>query len=76
MASVRYADIASRPTEFLDFTSLTLDEFQLLLPPSLLLGFGVLADQQLNERTQQRFASPSHVVNELEEPEVERKFLL
>jgi hypothetical protein len=33
MASVRYADVASRPTEFLDFTSLTLEEFQLLLPP-------------------------------------------
>ena len=33
MASVRYADVASRPTEFLDFTSLTLEEFQLLIPP-------------------------------------------
>src|SRR6516162_11058389 len=33
MASARYADIASRPTEFLDFTSLTLEEFQILLPP-------------------------------------------
>jgi hypothetical protein len=33
MASIRYAEVASRPTEFLDFTSLTLEEFQLLLPP-------------------------------------------
>jgi Helix-turn-helix of DDE superfamily endonuclease len=33
MASIRYADVASRPTEFLDFTSLTLEEFQILLPP-------------------------------------------
>src|SRR6059036_2214239 len=33
MASVRFADLQSRPTEFLDFTSLTLDEFQLLVPP-------------------------------------------
>ena len=33
MASCRYADIVSRPTEFLDFTSLTLEEFQRLLPP-------------------------------------------
>jgi hypothetical protein len=33
MASVRYVDVASRPTEFLDFTSLTLEEFQRLLPP-------------------------------------------
>jgi hypothetical protein len=33
MASVRFADVLSRPTEFLDFTSLTLDEFQQLVPP-------------------------------------------
>src|SRR5712671_2842124 len=32
MASVRFADVQSRPTEFLDFTSLTLDEFQQLVP--------------------------------------------
>src|SRR5712671_345809 len=33
MASVRFADMQSRPTEFLDLTSLTLDEFQQLVPP-------------------------------------------
>ena len=33
MAGLRYADVQSRPMEFLDFTSLTLDEFQLLVPP-------------------------------------------
>src|SRR5262249_37121006 len=33
MASIRFADLQSRPTEFLDFTSLTLDEFQILVPP-------------------------------------------
>ena len=33
MASVRFADVQSRPTEFLDFTSLTLEEFQTLVPP-------------------------------------------
>src|SRR5712692_3951157 len=33
MASIRFADLQSRPTEFLDFTSLTLEEFQLLAPP-------------------------------------------
>ena len=33
MASVRFIDVQARPTEFLDFTSLTLDEFQLLVPP-------------------------------------------
>jgi hypothetical protein len=33
MVSVRYIDVQARPTEFLDFTSLTLDEFQRLVPP-------------------------------------------
>src|SRR2546426_664814 len=33
MAGVRFADLQSRPTEFLDFTSLTLGEFQQLVPP-------------------------------------------
>src|ERR1700675_41020 len=32
MASLRCADVQSRPTEFLDFTSLPLDEFQQLVP--------------------------------------------
>jgi hypothetical protein len=33
MASIQFTDVQARPTEFLDFTSLTLDEFQLLVPP-------------------------------------------
>jgi hypothetical protein len=33
MAHVPLADLQSRPTEFLDFTSLTLHEFQQLVPP-------------------------------------------
>jgi Helix-turn-helix of DDE superfamily endonuclease len=33
MASVRFTDVQTRPTEFLDLTSLTLDEFQLLVAP-------------------------------------------
>ncbi|HSX83188.1 MAG TPA: transposase family protein [Candidatus Saccharimonadia bacterium] len=33
MAGLRFADLQSRPTEFLDLTSLTLDEFQLLVSP-------------------------------------------
>jgi hypothetical protein len=33
MAGVRFAELQSRPLEFLDFTSLTLDEFQQLVPP-------------------------------------------
>ena len=33
MSSVRFIDVQSRPTEFLDFTSLILEEFQTLVPP-------------------------------------------
>src|ERR687887_13306 len=33
MTSVRFTDVQSRPLEFLDLTSLTLDEFQQLVPP-------------------------------------------
>src|SRR5712691_3358930 len=33
MARVRFADLQSRPIEFLDFTSLTLNEFQQLVLP-------------------------------------------
>src|SRR5438552_8632754 len=33
MAGLRFTDLQSRPMEFLDFTSLTLDEFPQLVPP-------------------------------------------
>ena len=33
MAGLRFTDLQSRPIEFLDFTSVTLDEFQQLAPP-------------------------------------------
>jgi len=33
MAGLRFSDAQSRPTEFLDLTSLTLEELQILLPP-------------------------------------------
>jgi hypothetical protein len=33
MTGLRFAELQSRPMEFLDFTSLTLDEFQQLVPP-------------------------------------------
>jgi hypothetical protein len=33
MAGLRFTDMQSRPTEFLDLTSITLEEFQQLVPP-------------------------------------------
>ena len=33
MVGLRFVDMRLRPTEFLDFTSLTVEEFQVLIPP-------------------------------------------
>ena len=33
MVGLRFVDMRLRPTEFLDFTSLTVEEFQMLIPP-------------------------------------------
>jgi hypothetical protein len=33
MAGLRFTDLQSRPMEFLDFTSVTLEEFEVLVPP-------------------------------------------
>jgi hypothetical protein len=33
MGALRFADIATRPTEVLDLTSLTIEEFRALVPP-------------------------------------------
>jgi len=46
----------------------------LLKTDTLLLDSGVFTDQQLNECTQQCFASLADVVHKLDEPRVERKF--
>jgi hypothetical protein len=50
MASVRFTDVQARPTEFLDFTSLTLDEFQLLVPPFEAVFQAYLAAWRLDGR--------------------------
>src|SRR5467141_1762209 len=57
MASVWFADMPSRPTEFLDFTSLTLDEFQQLVPPFEAAFHAHLAAWRLDgkPRTARRF---------------------
>ena len=58
MASVRYTDVQSRPTEFLDFTSVTLDEFQQLVPPFEVAFQAHMAAWRLDgkPRTARRFA--------------------
>src|SRR5438445_9683239 len=57
MAGVRFADLQSRPIEFLDFTSLTLDEFQQLVPPFETAFQGRMAAWRMDgkPRTARRF---------------------
>ena len=51
MASVRFADMQFRPVEFLDFTSVTLDEFQQLVPvwPKYSCGLAIVVFQEPTE---------------------------
>ena len=45
MAGLRFTELQSRPTEFLDFTSVTLEEFQQLVAP-----FEAAFQAQMTER--------------------------
>src|SRR6266511_3667839 len=58
MAGLRFVDLRSRPMEFLDFTSVTLDEFQQLVPPFEDAFQAHMAAWQMNgkPRTARRFA--------------------
>src|SRR6266571_9155100 len=57
MAGLRFTDLQSRPMEFLDCTSLTLDEFQQLVPPFETAFQARMAAWQMNgkPRTARRF---------------------
>src|SRR5215510_9652822 len=58
MAGLRFTDLQSRPMEFLDFTSLTLDEFQQLVPPFETAFHAKMAAWRMDgkPRTARRFA--------------------
>src|SRR5712671_748967 len=58
MGSLQFTDLQSRPTEFLDFTSVTLDEFQQLVPPFEAAFHAHMAAWRLDgkPRTARRFA--------------------
>src|SRR5262252_3158316 len=58
MAGLRFTELQSRPMEFLDFTSLTLDEFQQLVPPFETAFHTPMAVWQMDgkPRTARRFA--------------------
>jgi hypothetical protein len=57
MAGLRFTELQSRPMEFLDFTSVTLDEFQQLVPPFEAAFHARMAARRLDgqPRTARRF---------------------
>src|ERR1700741_1621867 len=57
MAGVRFTELQSRPLEFLDVTSVTLDEFQQLVPPFETAFHARMAAWRMdgNPRTARRF---------------------
>ena len=62
MAGLRFADVQSRPTELLDLTSLTLEEFQILLSPFEAAFQAHMATWRLDgkPRTARRFSVDKH----------------
>ena len=58
MAGLRFTDLQDRPTEFLDLTSVTLDEFQHLVPPFEAAFHAHMAQWRLDgkPRTTRQFA--------------------
>jgi hypothetical protein len=73
MAGVRFAELQSRPIEFLDFTSLTLDEFQQLVPPFEAAFHAHLA---VAPRWETADRPPVHGVQELSSPDAGRSIVL
>ena len=59
MGSLRFADLQTRPTEVLDLTSLTLDEFRRLVPPLEATFQAHMADWRLDgqPRTARRYTT-------------------
>src|SRR5260221_1453737 len=62
MAGVRFTELQSRPMEFLDFTCVTLDEFQQLVPPFEAAFHAHMAAWRLDgqPRTARRFSVYQH----------------
>ena len=62
MAHVQFTDVQDRPMEFLDLTSLTLDEFQQLIPPFEAAFQAPMAAWRLDgkPRTARRFSVYQH----------------
>ena len=59
MASIRFTDVQACPTEFLDVTSVTLEEFRQLVPPFETAFHAPMAAWRLDgkPRTARRFTA-------------------
>jgi hypothetical protein len=59
MGTLRFADLQTRPTEVLDLTSLTVDEFRQLVPPFVAAFQAHMADWRLDgkPRTARRYTT-------------------
>jgi Helix-turn-helix of DDE superfamily endonuclease len=76
MGTLRFADLQTRPTEVLDLTSLTVDEFQPLVPPFEAAFQAHMADWRLDgkRRTARRYTTYQNCP--LPTPEDRRLFIL
>jgi hypothetical protein len=50
MGTLRFADIQTRPSEVLDFTSLTVEEFRAVVPPLATVFQAHMAEWRLDGR--------------------------
>jgi hypothetical protein len=74
MAGVRFADLQARPMEFLDFTSVTLDEFQQLVAPFEAAFHARMAAWRMDGETAD--LSPVYRVQKLSPPDTGRSALV
>ena len=74
MASIQFADVQARPTEFLDLTSLTRDEFQQLVRPFEAAFQAHMAAWRLDGKPPDR--APVSRVPELPPPDARRSAVL
>ena len=65
MGNLRFADLQTRPTEVLELTSLTLEEFQQLVPPFEAAFQVHMAEWRLDgqPRTARRYTRVHHDLN-------------
>src|SRR3989442_11971702 len=72
MAGLRFAELQSRPMAFLDFTSVTLDEFQQLVPPFEAAFHARMAAWRVAHRWETADCAPVYRLHKLSSPDTRR----